>query len=166
MPKLIATTHINAPVDRVWEIMADFGAVYVYNPSVSTSVSTNDIIKGVGATRHCDLSPMGSVEEKIIDWNEGSGYTIEIYDSANLPQFKRSFAHLRIEAEDDGTKFTATLDYELKMGILDKLGARKQFARTWQRFAAGLKAYAENGVEVKTAKDVEADQIKVTIAAV
>lgn len=161
MSKLVSTVVIAAPPEKVWAALADFGGVYRFNPSVPTSRSTSEQAGGVGATRHCDLKPMGSVEERIVEWDEGSGYKVDIYDSNKIPPFKKSIADLLVEPEGDGTRFTGTLDYELRYGIVDRLGARNQFAKAWSRFAAGLKSYVETGIEVEHPKAVSIDDVEV-----
>jgi len=45
---------INATVKKVWDVLGDIGNIYVWNPGVVHSHSTNDKV-GLGATRHCDL---------------------------------------------------------------------------------------------------------------
>ena len=160
MSRLASSVHIEAPPEKVWDVLADFGGVSRFNPSVPTSYSTSPQLEGVGATRHCNLKPMGSVEERIIEWDEGAGYKVDIYDSSKVPPFRRSHADLRIEAEGDGTRFTGTLDYELRHGVVDRLGARAQFAKAWRRFAAGLQSYVETGVEVDHPKSVSVDPVE------
>lgn len=164
MPTLTSTVHIDAPTAHVWEILADFGAVYRFNPSVRSSHSTSEASTGTGATRHCDLAPMGSVEERIIDWNEGTSCTIEIFESSRLPSFTRSIAHMVVMPEGDGCRFTGTLDYELRFGLIDRLGAQRTFGKAWKRFAAGLKAYAESGEEIDHPKDVTTEDVQLAFS--
>ena len=56
MSKLTHQVTINAPVDEVWEVLADFGAIDKWAPPVSKSYSTTEANGGVGAGRHCDTS--------------------------------------------------------------------------------------------------------------
>ena len=88
MTTITREVWIDAPHDKVWRILADFGGIYKYNPGVSNSHSTSSANEGVGATRHCDLLPAGSVEERIIAWNEGRDYKLEIYDGRGVPPFE------------------------------------------------------------------------------
>ena len=64
MTKLAYEIEIKAPVEKVWEAIADFGNISKFNPSVPTSHLTADQAQGVGTTRHCDLFvPGASIEE-------------------------------------------------------------------------------------------------------
>ena len=163
MTHLMTSVYINASPDHVWRILSDFGNVYRYNPSVPTSCSTGEESSGLGATRHCDLAPFGSVEERIIEFEEGSRLVVDIFDSEKLPPFEHSIADLKIESEGTGTRFVGTLDYQLKGGALGRAlnsaGARRSFEKAWTRFTAGLKYYAETGNEVSTIKDVDTSAV-------
>ncbi len=64
---IIRRVVIDAPKEKVWASLADFGNVQNLSPNVSKSYLTSDQISGLGATRHCDFTSMGAqVEEKII----------------------------------------------------------------------------------------------------
>ena len=47
------------PTERsdVWNVLADFPNISVWNGGIKKSFSTSEAMGGVGATRHCDLSP-------------------------------------------------------------------------------------------------------------
>lgn len=81
---------INAPKERVWEILADLGEVKRYHPGLTDSYYNSGEKRGVGASRHCDLKPFGSIDERVIEWNDGESYTLEIYDGKKVPPFKKS----------------------------------------------------------------------------
>ena len=55
---------IDAPVEQVWEILADFGEVYRWAPSVTKSYSTSDDNSGPEASRHCDIAGLGASKRK------------------------------------------------------------------------------------------------------
>ena len=75
--------QINAPKEKVWEVLAELGDVYKWNPGVSHSYSTSESSQGEGVTRHCDLQSsgrnIGYLEERLpaigwlvvwIDWQD------------------------------------------------------------------------------------------------
>ena len=152
MTRLNREVRISAPKEKVWQIIADFGGVYVYNPTVPNSYATSKNNGGEGATRHCDLAPFGSVEERILEWREGDGYTLEIYASEKTPPFKKAIASLDLVEDGDGTIVKGTLEYALKFGpmgaLMDATMARSKFDKAWSRLFAGLKHYAETGEPV------------------
>jgi carbon monoxide dehydrogenase subunit G len=158
MTRLNREVRIDAPKERVWQILADFGGVSVYNPTVPNSFSTSDSNGGEGATRHCDLAPFGSVDERILEWREGEGYTLEIYSSEKTPPFKRAIASLDLSQDGEGTIVNGTLEYSLKYGplgaVMDSMMVRAKFETAWSRLFAGLKHYAETGEPVSGKTDL------------
>jgi uncharacterized protein YndB with AHSA1/START domain len=151
MSKVTRQVTINAPQEKVWEVLADVGGIYKWNPGVSYSHSTSENDQGEGATRHCDLQNAGGyLEEKVIGWREGEGYTIDVYESS-LP-IKRNVVEFLVRPEGDGTLVKVTVDYELKYGpvgaLIDTLIARRQYQKGFGELLAGLKYHVETGKEV------------------
>ena len=86
MAKFSTAISINAPKQKVWEVLADLGSIYKWNPGVSQSYSTSPETVGEGAMRHCDLqnakgSSIGYLEERAFDWRDGDGFTIDVYEN-------------------------------------------------------------------------------------
>ena len=154
MGKFSVQIRVNAPKEKVWEVLADLGAIYKWNPGVSHSHSTSESSQGEGATRHCDLQNsgrnIGYLEERVIDWREGEGFKIDIYKS-NLP-IKRNLVEFSIEADGDNSVVTVTPDYAIKYGpigmLIDLLVARRQLKKGMDGLLAGLRYYVETGNEV------------------
>lgn len=150
MSTITDSIRINAPKDKVWEILADFGGVINYNPGLSNSYSTSENNEGVGATRHCDLLPMGSIEERIVEWNEGSDYLVDIYQfNGATPPIKEAFGRLSIEADGDQTIANMSLSYEMKMGFIGNamkgLVLDGQYQKAVTGILQGLKFHTETG---------------------
>ena len=152
MTKLNIEMRINAPKETVWEVLADLGSIYKWNPGVSHSYSTSSETEGEGAMRHCDLQnakggSIGYLEERAFDWRDGDGFTIDVYES-NLP-LKRNHVRFDLESNGDGTIVTITPDYALKFGPLgvlaDLLIGRRQLKKGMAAMAAGLKYHIETG---------------------
>ena len=152
MTTVTREVKIDAPVEKVWKILADFGGIYKFNPGVPNSYSTSQSNSGVGATRHCDFLPTGGVEERITEWNENSDYKIEIYEGKGVPPFKTAVAHLSVAPDDNGTIVKMSLSYRLKFGplgaLMDAMLVRKQFQKAVPGILAGLRHYTETGETV------------------
>ena len=112
MIKITKEVEINAPKTKVWSVLADLGAIENYSPSVTKSYSTSENKQGIGASRHCDLLPMGSVEEKIIEWDEGESYKIEIFEGKAIP-FKGTG---KFELTENGKSTNVKMTFEPDMG--------------------------------------------------
>ena len=69
MHNVTVTRDMAAPQADVWAVLADFPNIADWNTGVKVSHSTSgDQTEGVGATRHCDLAPTGSLEETVQAW--------------------------------------------------------------------------------------------------
>ena len=168
MTTLTREVHINAPKEKVWELLADFGNIYLFNPGVPTSYLTSDQQHGVGTTRHCDVAggPINaSVEERIIAWNEGQSMQIEIYEGTGTPPFKKAVATISVKDDNGGTLVTGALEYSLKFGpigyLMDKLMVASQFGKAWTGVLAGLKHYAETDQPVEGARGINFEPVAV-----
>ena len=144
---------INAPKQKVWEALADFGNVSLLSPNIIKSYLTSEQKQGVGASRHCDFAFMGAqVEERIIEWNEGEFIKIDIYESKNMPMITGMKAEFSLKPDGDATLLTGTIEYEMTNllgNLMNKLTMRKMNEKAWVSFMAGIKHYVETGVNVE-----------------
>ena len=148
MSKVTSQVRIDAPKEKVWKVLADLGGIYKWNPGVSNSYSTSDNNQGDGATRHCDLqNPSGYLEERAIEWRDGEGLTIDVYESS-LP-IKRNVVEFAVAPEGDSTLVSVTVDYQLRYGLvgafIDTLIVRRQYQKGFRNLLAGLKSHIETG---------------------
>ncbi len=149
MTTIIREVKVNASQGKVWEILADIGGIQNYNPGVSKSYSTSESNSGLGASRHCDLLPMGAVEERVIEWNEGSDYKIEIFEGKGVPPFKTAVARITVKSAGNGAVVTMHFEYRMKYGLvgalMDAIMVKPQFSKAIPGILAGLKHHAETG---------------------
>jgi len=137
---------IDAPKDRVWEVLSDFGSIYKWNPGITHSRTTSDQTSGVNTMRQCDLPDGGFLRERAIDWNEGESVKIEVYEST-IPLHK-STVEFRVAADGDRTVVKLGIDYTLKYGpigaVIDAAFAGRRLRTGMNELLAGLKDYVEN----------------------
>jgi hypothetical protein len=70
---------IDAPTDRVWSALGDFGGIDRWSPVINHSASVDGAERGVGAERACELKGLfPNVVERTTQWDEGRGYSFEI----------------------------------------------------------------------------------------
>ena len=111
MTKLTREVRINAPKEKVWNALADFGDIYKFSPTVPSSHSTSGAPGGLGATRHCDFSNgSSSVEERIVGWEEGRSIVIDIYAGKGMPPFATAQGTFSIRQAGNQTIVTATME--------------------------------------------------------
>jgi len=130
---------MTAKPEAVWAVLADFPNIADWNSGVKASHATSDATSGVGATRHCDLAPLGALEETIAEWDEGRRMVVNIDSAAKVP-IKRGVATFVIDGE------TTTVDYAYEpAGVLGKLMApvlSRQLTKGFQGFLQDLDAAA------------------------
>ena len=143
--------HIEAAKEKVWEVLSDIGGIYKWNPGVSDSYATSEEIRGEGATRHSDLiGHRGYMEERVMDWREGEGFKIRVYET-DLP-IRRNVVRFSLDGDEDSTLVTVNPDYTVKYGamgsIMDRLFLRRKVKKGMEGLLAGLKYHLETGEPV------------------
>ena len=116
MPTLQVTRTTEKAPEALWDVLADFPNIANWYSGLKTSVSTSAAPNGVGATRHCELAPMGAIDERILDWEEGSRVRIaaEKYEKAPI---KNAIADFRITPDGDQTRLDLSFDFTPKGGV-------------------------------------------------
>ncbi|MCH8269280.1 MAG: SRPBCC family protein [Acidobacteria bacterium] len=149
MTHLSSEIRIKAPKEKVWAILADLGGIQNFHPGVKKSYYTSETKEGLGASRVCELIPMGKIEESVTEWREGEEITLAIFPKEKAPPFQTAHGRVALRQDGQGTIVTLTVDYALKFGplgsLMDVLMVRPQFRKAVPGVLAGLKHYAETG---------------------
>ncbi len=69
----------------MWAVLADFPNISTWNSGVKASHDTGEGVTGLGAQRHCDLAPIGSLEETITGWEPNEKLVVYIGSASKLP---------------------------------------------------------------------------------
>ena len=143
---------IDASPEQVWPALADIGGISVWNPNVKASRLTSTQDGGTGTSRECQLTPMGTVQELVVEWNEGRMISIEIYEFKNVPAMRAALATFELEPSGDGTRVKMSMNYEVGLGAMgagmNALMLKRQFASATTKLMAGLKLHVETGKPV------------------
>lgn len=118
MREITVSRNIQAPREAVWAVLADFPSISTWNTGVTQSYSTSDAVEGVGAKRHCDLAPMGTLEETIAEWHPGDKLVISIDSAGKLPMNR---GQVTFWLADEGAPTTIDYAYEPRFGVLGRL---------------------------------------------
>ena len=165
MTKLSANVRIDAPKDKVWAAMADFGGIWRFNPSVVKSYSLTEANHGVGAERRCELTFAGaSVEERIVEWSDAGSMAVEIFGGEKMPPIKNVIGRLEVRQDGDGSVASGTMTYDTKYGpigwAMDKVMISKQFGKAFTGIFAGLKHHIETGEAVERGTKLAYEVVK------
>lgn len=146
MTKLHNEIIINAPIEKIWKILANVGELDRYDPTISKSTVTSTNTNGLGASRKVDMKDGKHwFKEKTIVCKPNEALTYQLTE-CNFPisGLQHSYSFERVGNQ---TKVSQEMEYEVKYGFLgrlmDTLMLRKQFDIGIKKFFAGLKEHAE-----------------------
>ena len=94
MYKATAYQEINAPAEKVWAVIDDFGNMADFHPFLKSSLVINDLEKGMGARRSCTFYGGNSLNETLIRYEPGKGYSVSLEDFS-VP-WEKSCAHMDV----------------------------------------------------------------------
>jgi len=115
MHTVSVSAEIQAPAEKIWQVLDDFGNIAAFNPMVESSPITNTIPTGIGAERVCHFYDGTSIREIITDYEPGTSYKVELADFS-LP-LKRAAVRLSVASLDASqSQVTMQIDFEPKFG--------------------------------------------------
>lgn len=139
------TIMIDAPINVVWEVLADIGSIAKWNPGVKHSIQTSPGEVEKGSTRHCDLGGRNYLDEEVITFQPPHKLTISI-TKTNMP-FKKAHIRFVLEEHHGQTKVIVSPLYELKYGLLgdvmDRMIVQKKYTKGMTALLEGLKEHTE-----------------------
>ena len=139
MHEASVTREIHAEKAAVWAALDDFGGIDKYAADLEQSRIIDGPETGMGAVRECNFADGPRVQEKIIEYEPESSYTIEIIDPGDLP-LKESYTTMSVEAVDDTrTKVTWTNRFTPRFGPLGWLMVKLMMtSKVKKNLASGL----------------------------
>jgi len=110
---------INAPSNKVWQVLSDFNDVYTWAPTVTHSSALDEKNNQIGAGRHCKIEGFGAIDEVLTQWQENEGFTYTISDLGPLTQ---GVSRWTLAAEGQNkSSIKVEFAYDLRFGIMGKL---------------------------------------------
>jgi uncharacterized protein YndB with AHSA1/START domain len=141
-------TLINAPKEKVWEILADFSGIHKWAPLVVNSTSITSDNSGPRCERSCEIQNMGSIRELVIEWNEGEGYKVEVATIPGTP-VKSGFTSWLLRSQGNQTIAKILSHFELTGTEEEKNAFLENAPQLLKSSLMGLKRYAETGQRMK-----------------
>lgn len=105
---LTVQRHMAASTGSVWTLFADFPNLATHWSGLRSTRALGDQTRGVGARRHVELKPIGSMDETVTAWEEGRRIDTQNHPSVSVP-FNRAETTLTLHPENSGT--FARFDY-------------------------------------------------------
>ena len=150
MATITNTISINAPLERIWEILTSLPELAEYDPTVRAAQVISPTKTGPGATREVTMrDDKHWFKEKITDFEPGERLTFEL-TACNFPI--KHLTHTYSFSESDGkTTVTQVMRYTPKFGLLGKLMdavmIKSSSDRGVKAFLGGLKGHAEESTD-------------------
>lgn len=127
--------RIDAPAERTWAVLSDITAMREYMPGVAEVRLLSDSGSGTGAVRHCLFEDGIELTERVTEWHEGSGYTIETTAFVGVPM-RSNVVTFRVQSQGATSTVTQSMRYSMKGWAL---------APVIERMAAGTMRKALRG---------------------
>ncbi len=152
MAQIVKRIGIGAPCDQVWNVLANFGGVDIWAPTVQKCYCPTENQRGVGARRILTTSLGQVTEEIVIEWEEGHRITFEIPDglASVIKVLRETWS---VEQLPTGTRVVVNIHYQVKDGIInslvDALVVRYALTTILIQNLRGLKRHVELGQVAK-----------------
>ena len=147
MTVLENSIRIDAPLEKVWSVLASLDALDRYDPGITKSEIVSPKREGPGSARRCELKPGGWFKERVADWKPHESLSFELFE-CTLP-VRRLKHRYTLTPDGSGTLVSQRMEYELKFGpvgkLMDAVMVRKKWDAGIKGFFAGLKVYVETG---------------------
>lgn len=146
MTRIINEVTINAPLEKVWSVLANPELLDKYDPTVKESKLISIEKSGAGAKRKVImLDGKNWFEEKITVFEPNQALTYQLTDcSFPIKGLKHSYS---FEQTGNQVRVKQIMEYTVKFGLFGKLlnwiMIRKQSDSGIKKFLAGLKSYSE-----------------------
>ncbi|MBA6413262.1 SRPBCC family protein [Parahaliea sp. F7430] len=150
---------------HAWQRMQDFSAADRYVPKLKRTEIITPQQNGLGASRRVYSDDGDYLEETIIGWDEGQGFTLRLHrgDKPMAPLKRSEFRYEMAPMSNGNTQIKLSILLLMPMGSLGEwLGnwlVRPSMEQELTRIAAGLKHYYETGQRV-----TEADWERLAVA--
>jgi hypothetical protein len=140
-------TVINASANEVWAVLANLESVQHYDSAIVKASYLTDKRSGVGAARRCDLPNNEYIYERVIAWDEGRSYAVEVYDDHSEEGWPCKDQIAQFKLADQGvekTLVTIEYQYQIKPGVSLSEDEVKQMAEELlASVLGGLKNFVE-----------------------
>lgn len=146
MGNVEVTRDFEASATEVWAVLADYGGISAFNPNVESSyLLDGGPPRGQSALRQCNLADgKNHIRERVTEWNEGSSYTVEIYEGT-MP-LKSAYATLGVEpVGPHRSRAVMKMHYTPRFGpvgwLIDQLMMQGMMTRMGGNVLQGLETY-------------------------
>jgi len=137
---------ISAPVEKIWQALAEIDWLEKYDPTVKKSTALTAAKNGIGAKRKVEMRDGKNwFEEQCTLHQPNEALTYEL-TACSFPVHSLTHSY-SFERAGNQTKVKQIMQYEMKFGVLgkimDSLAVRNQSDKGIKKFLTGLKSFTE-----------------------
>ena len=108
---------IPVAVTEVWPALAAYEAVDRYHPLVERVSMSSEEARGLGACRTCHMYDGTSVDERVVDWQDGHGFKVEL-SNFSMP-LKSAVAEMKVRSTGErASEGSIAMEFVVKGGPL------------------------------------------------
>jgi len=151
-----ANFAVQLPASAVWERLQNLRLAEHYVPGVEGLAMLTDADRGVGASRRIFQDGGVTLDETVVEWEEGAGFVIRLHQGQGgpPPPFRNARFRYWIESSDEsGTELSLTMLYQPSAGLLgewlDSAFFNEEMNRRMESLASSMKAYYESSARVR-----------------
>ena len=144
--KIKIKTKLILQADDVWKLLQNFSIPHKYISFLHNTIILGAAYSGLGSTRRV-FSKYNYMDETVIKWEEGSGFTVKLHRNkqAPLPFTSATFTYLIKSIDEYSCELTGIFNYNIGFGIIGRI-INQLFLGTIIRFnirrvIMGMKAY-------------------------
>ncbi len=140
-----------ASTAECWNRLRDLRAAAHYVPGVVRVELTGERREGIGASRRVLREDGDSIDESVIEWRDGEGFSLRLHreEDGPPPPFERAEFRYALVPRGAGSRVTTELRYTLRWGalgrLLDRLAIEGVVREQVRGVAAGLARYCDEG---------------------
>jgi ligand-binding SRPBCC domain-containing protein len=147
MSTIINEITIDAPIEKIWEALANIEKLDKYDPTIKTCTALSETKNGIGALRKVTMKDGKNwFEEKCTVSIKNVALKYEL-TACSFPVHNLNHTY-SFEKKGNKIKVKQVMSYDLKYGflgkILDSLMMRKKSDTGIKEFMKGPKSYSEN----------------------
>lgn len=147
MPTTVrAHAPIPLPLEICWQKLRDLRRAKHYVPGVTDCVLRTEQSTGVGASRTVRHRLFGEMDETVVRWDEGEGFTLRLHQGERPARpFREAFFRYELQPAEGGCVIETSMTWTLPGGpigrLLDALVMRRVMAGNVRDVALCLAEY-------------------------
>lgn len=128
MSRLERSATVAAPADRVWDVLADFGAIATWVPMIQHSCLLSEQTAHPGTVRRVQIARQTLVE-RVVTWRPDAELAYDIEGLPPIVGTARNTWRLTPSSDGEGTQVVLTTEIETGPNPVKQLAAKKALER-------------------------------------